>query len=340
MAERTLNMEMGNLICRFGSDHVLLDLAEEVVLPAFLAENQVRSYGSTRYFFHDVKPVLLDNGADKVVGIIGRFIKDTTLAREQIFVEDKGLVRDSESIRSSPSSIFLLILNNHRLIYVKETKDAPPKDAFKSTLLDFLRESHERFINETFENHKAERDENPALERVTKKDLRAKFPRPSLELIPLTSEESIEEFVRKYKILKTIEIALSDRNDENDNDPFFDLMQKRKDDIGSAKSVLKHSNPEGLDKDVAITEIAEATSQGNQEVKLVGEDEGGDTLRGNNEKFQLRKPLDNLGDSLPEAANDLYVTFSSLVQDGLVKLPEVSDKARRLTNLIARKLFP
>lgn len=166
MAERTLNMEMGNLICRFGSDHVLLDLAEEVVLPAFLTENQVRSYGSTRYFFHDVKPVLLDNDADKVVGIIGRFIKDTTLAREQIFVEDRGLVRDSESIRSSPSSIFLLILNNHRLIYVKETKDAPPKDAFKSTLLDFLRESHERFINKTFENHKAERDENPALGTV------------------------------------------------------------------------------------------------------------------------------------------------------------------------------
>lgn len=89
-------------------------------------------------FFHDVKPVLLDNSENKVIGIIGRFIKDTTLVREQIFLDKQRIVKDSESIQSSPSSIFLLILNNHRLIYVKETKNAPPKDAFIKTLLSFF----------------------------------------------------------------------------------------------------------------------------------------------------------------------------------------------------------
>lgn len=62
-------------------------------------------------FFHDVKPVLLDNSENKVIGIIGRFIKDTTLVREQIFLDKQWIVKDSESIQSSPSSIFLLILN-------------------------------------------------------------------------------------------------------------------------------------------------------------------------------------------------------------------------------------
>lgn len=38
MAKRTFNMEIGNLICRFGEKYVLLDLAEEVVLPAFLSK--------------------------------------------------------------------------------------------------------------------------------------------------------------------------------------------------------------------------------------------------------------------------------------------------------------
>lgn len=339
MAKRTFNMEIGNLICRFGEKYVLLDLAEEVVLPAFLSKKQVRTYGSTRYFFHDVKPVLLDNSENKVIGIIGRFIKDTTLVREQIFLDKQGIVKDSESIQSSPSSIFLLILNNHRLIYVKETKNAPPKDAFIKTLLSFLRKSHQNFINNKFDEYKVNHDKNKGLDRVTKKNLREEYPDPSLLLIPLTSKESIKDFVCNYKLLKTIEIALSDRNDENDNDPFFDLMQKRKDDIGSTKSVLKHSNREGLNKEVAITEIAEATAQGNQTVKLVGEDKSGDTLTGNNENFQLRKSLDNLGGSLQEMATTLYATFKSLVKDGCIDLPILSDKTRNIVKLLARKLF-
>lgn len=340
VSKRTLNMEMGNLICRFGQELVLLDLAEEIVLPALLADNQVREYGSTKFFFHDVQPVLLPNEDGTSVGIVGRFIKDTNLSREQIFDEKKGLIQDSESIRSSPSAIFLLILDNHRLVYVKETKGAPTQDNFKSTLLCFLRESHSRFIDNLFEEKRAARENNQNLKRVTKKELRIKYPAPTLEIIPLTSGDSIEKFIRKYKTLKTLEIAFGQRNDENDNDPFFDQVQQKKDEIGSTRSTLRHSNNKGLEKEVAIKEVAEATAQGNQEVRLVGEDHYGDVLRGNNEKFQLRKPIDDLGKSLPEAANDLYSSFNELVKDGTVRVPNITRKARRITDRIARRLFP
>jgi len=94
MADKSLNMEMGNLICRFGDKKVLLDLAEEVVLPAFIDNSLVRSYDKTSYFFYDVSPVvLLNNQHEQVIGIAGRFIKDTTLEREQIFENGKGLIK-------------------------------------------------------------------------------------------------------------------------------------------------------------------------------------------------------------------------------------------------------
>ena len=242
-------------------------------------------------------------------------------------------------MRSSPSALFLLILNNHRLIYVKETKDAPSKESFRSTLLGFLRGKHKQYIDAEFERLKAIREEDVSHERVTKKNLYEATPRPTLELIPLTSADSIEEFVRKYSILKTIEISLSDRNDENDNDPFFEEMQKRKDAIGSTNSVLKHNNPKGLDKDEAINEITEATAQGNQNVKLSGTDSEGDILRGNNEKFQLRKPLEDLSSKPTKAANQLYETFVGLVENGLVKVPETSQKAKAIVESLVHRLF-
>lgn len=340
MSDKSLSMEMGNLICRFGRDKVLLDMADEIVLPCFFDEKLVRSYSKTSYFFHEVSPVLLNNEAsESVVGIAGRFIKDTTLEREQIFEEGKGLVKDAGSMRSSPSAIFLLILNNHRLIYVKETRDAPSKESFRSTLLSFLRDKHKEYIEEEYKSLNAAREEDANAERITKKDLHESTPRPTLELIPLTSEDSIEEFVRKYSILKTIEISLSDRNDENDNDPFFEAMQKKKDAIGSTKTLVKHNNSKGLDKDEAISEIAEATEQGNQTVKLSGIDNEGDILRGNNDNFQLRKPLDDLSSKPANAASDLYESFVGLVKSGLVKVPETSQKAKVIVESLAQRLF-
>lgn len=371
MSKKSLNMEMGNLICKFGQNKVLLDLADEIVFPSFFDTNLIRSYDKTRYFFHDVKKVILnDDENNQVIGIAGRFIKDTTLQREQIFEQERGLIKDTETMRSSPSAIFLLILNYHRLIYVREMSDAPTKETFKSTLLNFLREKHKNFINSEYETYKnlsksissqQEIDSNMKIsisklnalagrtvidlsqkesdkQLVTKKLLLEIVPYPSLELIPLTTTDSIEDFIKKYDVLKTLEISLFDRNDENDNEPFFEELQKRKDKLGSHKSTLKHTNSKGLKKDVAIHEISEATAQGNQSVKLQGIDLEGDILSGNNEKFQIRKSIDDLSDKPEKAAKELYQSFNGLVKEGLIKLPETSEKVINLINNLAQKL--
>lgn len=190
MRRKDFNLELGNFICRFGSKKVLLDLANEVIIPAFTDSSLSRGYGKTTYFFHDVKLVSIPNKAKKpILGIIGQFIMNTTLEREQIFREGEGLVKDSSSIKSSPSSIFLLILHNHRLLYVKETKYAPSKETFGHTALNFIRNKHSLFITKLYDEKKD--SDNP----ITKKHLLTKYPRPSLEIIPLTSEDGIEAFV-------------------------------------------------------------------------------------------------------------------------------------------------
>lgn len=329
---RELAVEVANLTLRFGNK-VLLDLAEQIVIPAFTDKNLVRTYGDTRYFFYGVKKVTLEAGRKPVLGIAGRIVKDTKIVREQIYDTERGLVRNRKALRSAPSAFFLLILNNHRLLYIRETSDAPPKAAFRTTLLSFLRTKYKEHIDK--EHEKAKESSN----LVTKKQLMESLERPTLQLIPLTSGEGIEEFVSKYEVLQVLEFKLGRRNDENDNEPFFEQLQEKKDELGSNVSSVRHQNASGLNKTRAREEIAEATQQGNQLVRLSGLDQEGDRLLGNNENFQLRKPIGEIGANVKSAAEKAYRSFKSLVADGIVKLPAIQPEVLAKVRELARR-FP
>ncbi|MGK7933145.1 MAG: hypothetical protein AB4041_17170 [Microcystaceae cyanobacterium] len=45
------SLEFANFICRFGDNLVLLDLLEEIIIPAFTDEHLQRSYRDTSFFF-------------------------------------------------------------------------------------------------------------------------------------------------------------------------------------------------------------------------------------------------------------------------------------------------
>ena len=100
-----------NFICRFGKEKVLLDYAEKIILPAFTDDKFIRSFGKgrTHYFFYETKIVQLDENKDKpVLAITGKFIKNTTLSREQIFDPKKGIIKDQASIATAPSAFLFL----------------------------------------------------------------------------------------------------------------------------------------------------------------------------------------------------------------------------------------
>lgn len=332
MPKKTYIMEFGNFICKFGRKK-LLDFAESIVIPAFFDKKLYRYFGETRYFLYNVEFIDLTKNHDKpIAAICGRIIKDTILEREQVFDENKGLVKDSRAIKSSPSAIFLLILNNHRLIYIKETKDAPTKETFGNTILNFLRSKHQEFINNEY--IKINSDDK----KITKRELLKIYPRPSLDIIPLTSNVGIEEFIQKYNKLKKIEIIFKNRNDETDNNYFFEALQTRQDLIQSKNTKLTHYNKEGLEKEEAIKEVQEASSHGNQLIKLSGIDEDGDKLDGNNEEFQLKKSIVGITGNIEEDAANIYNSFLTLLESGTIKVKQDTTQIKDLISTIIGKL--
>lgn len=329
MAKTERTLEMANLICRFGEKKVLLDMLHEIVLPAFLDGTLRRSYDDTSYLFYDVELVVLDS-ENSILGIAGRFIKDTVLERDQILDGDKGLIHDNQKMRTSPSAVFLLILNNHRLLYVKETKNAPGLETFRATAQKFLWIKHRNYINALYEKNQVARKADQNVPHISKTDLNIATPRPSVELVPIGSKESLASFLEQFQTLKSVEVQLLDTNSEIDNAPFFEKVREQKDAIGSKKTIVRHTNPEGLDKDVAIEQLSVAAPQGNYQIRFDGLDDAGDRLKGNNEDFKVKTPIGEIGSDLVPAVKRMYAGFNSLVESGLVVIPTVVDAVKRI----------
>lgn len=331
-------LEIANFHCRFGERLVLLDLVEEVLLPAFLTSDRVRTYGDTRYFFHSQEILFLGSGNDQSLAVAGRFIKDTTLRRDQFFDPAEGLVQDEQSLRSAPSALFVLLVDTHRLLYLPETAHAPTLSNLEATARSFLRSAHGEFINahHALEMERYEADPTGHA-RPTKKALREEFPPPTLDVIPIAGEAELQDFVAQYEILKRAEVELVSTNDEIDNDEFFQQVRQRKEEAGAARTKLTHSNPRGLQKEHIFEQLDAAAQQGNSRIKLAGNDAAGDSLVGSNESFRIRVPVGAIADTVRDAARAMIRAYRRTTTSGTVPLIAVSEGVRaRLRDLVRR----
>lgn len=331
-------LEFGNFTLTFGSKKVLLDLFEEVFMPSFHEMKHIRKLkGKGEYFFIDTEVLKLgvDENSDPVFGLFGRIVKNTKITREQIFNSVTGLVPDKDELETAPSSVFLLVLNNHRLIFCKEVPGAPTIGNFESTCSLFLRKSHTSFIKGLVQQNKDDMEQNGA-KRITKKAFVEENPFPTLRITPLSDKETLKTFVDRFQKLEKVSIKLLPTNNEDINlDDFWQGVDQTGQKIKSKNTTLGFSNNEGLDKSVAYDQTQSASALANSAIKFSGYDEDGDTLRGNNEDFNLTV-VDDVPSNSERASNSLFGEFKRLVGTGTITLPVVArdtvDKLTRLFN--------
>lgn len=314
--KRDIAMEAANFTLKFGGAN-LLDYLEEIVLPAFLGE-RVRRYADTRYFFTNVTLTEIQG----VVCLVGRFVKDVMLHSEQRFIKGE-IVQDERKMQSSPSAVFVLMLDTHRVIFGKETKHPPTLQNFEGTAIRFLKDAHKEYIERLYN----EADEEGR--KVTKVGLLKEHPYPELQVVPLSSEGDINSFIKRFAKLQRVQYTFTPRNDEADNAGFFfDSAQEQQAVVGSKTLTITHTNKEGLDKSSVTEEVAAATAQGNQVVKLTGLDKAGDKLNGDNADFQIKKKIEVPGRRVEVIADYLVHGFMDWVSNKLIKLPVVPKRSR------------
>ena len=326
MPKSSHELEIANVTCKFGNMD-MLDLYDETVEPAFFTPMK-RKYGDTKLFFHQVEYVKLD---ESVLAIAGRFVKDTILESEQIF-ENGELKKESETLPSSPSSLFVLILNSHRLLFVREHRGSPTVGTFGTTLARFLKIRHFGFLKAKSK----EIDPETGRRRAFKELLRL-YPYPTLDVVPVASRESLSQFIHRFHTLERIKIKLLPTNSELDNGPLFKGIRDAGDRIHSQTTALNYENKKGLKKGEAIDQLSEAVKQGNHELTLIGHDSNGGAINGSNDHFKLKVPIESLPRDIAGSAKGLYTAFSSLALKSILTVPEEAAKAlTKVKSLISR----
>lgn len=320
------NVSFANFICRFGSSLVMLDLAEDVVLPAFLSGGS-RKYGDSTYSFRDVSLENYGTTEDPELVLVGRMVLDTLLYRDQVLI-DGELVRDQATMQTAPSALFALVMDTHKLIYLPETRSAPGLSAFRATASRLIKDKHKSFINQLYKEY-----EQTSV-KVTKRELLEKYPFPTVEVVALSSDASLEEFLGQFQVLQQIRIELIQPNDEIDGSKLLKRMREAKDALGAKNAALVYGNAEGLSQVNAVEELRPVIEEGNAKVVLSGKDTMGDKLSGNNDAFKLGMPIGEISSDPVVAGRDLYDVFRDKVDAGLLKVKAAGEnvvaKIRRI----------
>lgn len=311
------NITFANFICRFGEHAVMLDLAEEVVLPAFLSGGS-RKYGDSTYSFREVSLENFGTREQPELVLVGRMVLDTVLIRDQVLI-DGELLRDHATMPSAPSALFALVMDTHKLIYLPETRSAPGLPAFRATVARLIKDRHRAFIQELHDE--AKNSEN----KVTKRELLERFPYPTVEVVALSSDASLEQFLSQFKVLQQIRIELVQPNDELDGSALVKRMREAKEALGAKNAALVYGNTEGLSQDNAVEELKSVIEEGNAKVVLSGKDYTGDKLSGNNDAFKLGMPIGDISSIPVTAGRELYSVFRDKVDAGLLKVKTVGD---------------
>lgn len=324
-------LEFANFHCKFGDTYNLIDYLDEIVIPAFLDHNLRRKYGANTYFFYNTRvAVLADEGNCPTVALVGQLVNNTTFESSQIFDEEAGLIPDDQRLRTSPSSMFVLILNTHTLLYLEETRHAPSLRAFRATAGYCLREYHKRYVRELYD---AARND-PTRERLTLLHLWEEIPGPRLEVVPLASTDGLRQLLDRFQRLTEVKIRFIDTNDTYHNAAFLDEVQRRKERMRSDKTVLSFKNSEGLNKDAAYDELAPIPQAGAARFEVIGTDWDGVRLRGDEEELKLRVPLSQLPEGFMQRTGLMYRSLLNHVEAHTLRLGEagqvVIDKLLRL----------
>ena len=329
-------VEFANFICHFGNDE-LLDYLNEIVLPAFLEGQRVRMWGGSKYLFLDVKLVNLKSHWEPgalTPALVGRFVLDTELQRDQILVGNK-IVADTQKLQSAPSSLFVLLLDNHKLIYSKQVSGAPGLSAFRTTAEMMLKWRWTAYINEIVEKNKTDREADAEIPRITKRALVESIQAPRLEIVPLAGHQNLNDLVNQFKLLKEISIKVVRPNAEINNDGLFDTVEAARSQVNADATSLIHRNSDGLNKAQSIKQIAPAM-QGNAVVTLRGTGPTDAKLTGTNEEMSVKEPMD-VPPSVQRGAAVMFDTFKRLLSQKILRVGRIVNSRKNLAKLESLK---
>lgn len=328
-------MEVANLTCRsILGDKEFLDVFVDYFLPAMQNQEVLGSRNSETLFykFIDLNVTKIENE----LVLYGRFIKCLNIEREQILDGDK-LIPSFETMDSAPSSFFVLILRNHKLLWIKETSRAPLLKDFRAALSKMLKKERFNLINNYIESQTSNLflDKNN-MQNIERKAY-AEYPELELSVTPLGNDVQIRERLSRFKNIYNITIKALKRNNELGSD-FSMLAQKMSEtqEKLAAKNVTTqiHGDTKNPLKKEAATELIQSVSDGNYEYKIEGIDEKSNKITETSESLSLSMIINYIKDDILKNLKNIIQKYIETVNDYNDRLPKQNlDVSLKLKNI-------
>lgn len=282
-----------NFNATFGDKELpMLEYFEEIIYPAFKS-GFIRGKEDTLpyYFFDNIVLKTYEN--DRVV-LCGNLIKNTELKRKTL-LENGQITSSPYTMETSPYSRFVIFLDNHRLILVKNESDSPDTRSFEATVKEVVN----RYIREENRRRKKEMD--------SVKDSRAELlPKATIRVIDTPSEEEIKKVISEaYKIV-SLTLNFFPLNNDDDPSGLYENLRKELENLESRTGRVTFNSPQS--KEGVIKVLDQTNGLADPNLKIRDENKNERKISKKDFKIQERIPL---AKDLSEE-NDTYI-----IQNGL-----------------------
>lgn len=211
------------------SEMPMLKYFDTIIMPA-ISGNYIKKYGDTKLFFDEVKVIEDKDGEYILTGII---VKDTMLEVKYNYNYEEGrLIDKSGKYQSSPYSLFILYLKNHRMILVRDQKGSPSLNNFRT----LIKEAIDTYV----------RKANARLQKEGKELL----PTPLVNVVGISSDSDIASALNDVEKVTRFTLKFYPLNGDGDTDlsEVLDGILKKRRELGSSTGSLNFNSPEKKDE--------------------------------------------------------------------------------------------
>lgn len=299
----------------------MISFFDDIIWPALNDKTLFRETGSnksrkTKFHISDIKLIQIktDDNINPYV-LVGKHIKRTILDIMPDYDIDKGFIGNKNSLPSAPYSTFILFLHNHKLIYFPNHSGAPNIKSFSDTINHIIvnyiskirKEVKEKLIvqyNKSKKIYLLDDIKFDTLNDFRKYYLDINYPFPEINVVPIESQELVDEAFSKLVSIKNVTFKFYRPNNEPLNfDNLFESIYDSLEKTESSSVSSKFLNPQNID----AVHSGISSSQGKVDYVINGKGENNEQLKIEPSKVSPELPIEiDEKESIEKISTDAY----------------------------------
>ncbi len=251
-------MYYGNFNITFGkNEEPMLSHFLDAIYPAFTSKiiRGNKEAGKPEYSFSDV---MLKEYSDDKLALVGNCIKDTQYQVLTTKQEDGTLKENPRRIPTAPYSRFIIFLNNHRMVLIKNEPQSPDIRSFQLTVTQILHIYRQRY------NHTPNREPDD------------RIPYAIVNIVDMKLKDDIERAISGVSSIERFNLRFFPLNGDVDTVPITAAIRSRMKRLQSNTANLKFNSPKSKE---GVADLVEETSEsGLATFRISGKDQHGQPI--------------------------------------------------------------